>query len=293
MLCLVDSSIYIFRAWQSLPTTLADSQGRAANAVFGFADILATILQHIRPDHIACAFDSGQRTGIRQKIYPAYKANRPAAPEELKIQFSLCQEVAGIFGCECVSSPAVEADDLIGSLAQLAQAAAEPVTIISGDKDLAQFITPDDTYWDFGRHGRQSHKALETRFKVRMHQMADMLALCGDKTDNIPGVPGIGPTTAARLLKKWGNIDVLFANADKVAQMRFRGAPRIAALLQEHEQTVHLARQLTGLVTDPALKLSLSACTYQAPSRETVEQNLIQLGFPATRSAALAQRVCA
>jgi len=186
----------------------------------------------------------------------------------------------------------VEADDIIGQFAEIAQRQSHPVTIISADKDLAQFIRQADCYWNFAKNTRSSFQQLHKRFGVRPQHIADLLALCGDKVDNIPGVPGVGAATAARVLTKWGNLDGVFANLDGVAAMRFRGAPHVAVLLREYESTVRFARQLTGLIYCDALPTQLDAIAYCLPEQQSAIEGLCQAGFNSTDATQFAQRIC-
>jgi 5'-3' exonuclease len=291
MLYLVDSSIYIFRAWQTLPDSIESTQGEPANAVIGFADTLAKIIGEEQPTHMVCAFDQNLGKGARKAIYPAYKANRPPAPPDLALQFQRCFEVAKILGIPSFGSKLVEADDIIGSFAKLAQKRKKTVTIVSADKDLAQFIRPGDTYWNFGKKLKLSEKDICNQFNAAPCQIADLLAICGDKVDNIPGVPGVGMATAARLLKKWGNINTLLASTEKIADMKFRGAPRVSALINEHADTIRLARKLTGLIHDESLPSTLSELRLVRPEPQVIIEGLINTGFTEQRSESLAKRV--
>ena len=277
---LIDSSIYIFRAWQGLPTSVRNRFDEPDNAVQGLADTLCSIIETHRPSHMVCAFDECFRKGIRNQLYAEYKADRPPAPEDLAPQFARCKQLAIAMGIPSFGSDQVEADDIIGQFAQLASEHGTPVTIVSGDKDLAQFITPEDRYWDLGRRPIASYHEVHKRFKIRPEQMADWLALCGDKSDNIPGVPGVGPATAARLINKWQNLDNLLANLGEVAMMGFRGAPRVSRLLFEHKEGIHFARSLTGLIRDDRLPRSLDALRLIPPDPSELAQALHQLGFP-------------
>lgn len=291
MLYLIDCSIYIFRAWQTLPPSIINTHGEQANAVHGFTDTLAYILAEKKPEYIACTFDKSSGTGERYKIFPEYKANRQPAPPELKLQFDRCMEVAAAMGIPIFSSTKVEADDIIGSFAQIAHEAKEKVTIVSADKDLAQFIGEGDCYWNLARKEQYDYRQLTKRFKVLPEQMADMLALCGDKVDNVPGIPGVGPTTAARLLRKWDTLDGVIDNQERIAKMHFRGAPRVAALVAEHIETVRLARKLTGLIVDDSLPTTLEALKRQVLSNNVVATNLIKAGIDETRAHKLALNV--
>ena len=291
MLFLIDSSIYIFRAWQGLPTSVRNRFDEPDNAVQGLAETLCLIIEKYRPSHMVCAFDECYRKGERNLLLPSYKADRPPAPEDLTPQFARCKRVAQAMGIPCFSSDRVEADDIIGQLAQLSAASGSPVTIVSGDKDLAQFVTPDDQYWDLGRRPIASYHDLHKRFKVRPEQMADWLSLCGDKSDNIPGVPGVGPATAARLLNKWQTLEQLLANLGEVAQMGFRGAPRVSRLLYEHKAQIYLARSLTGLIRDERLPTAMSELVRKPPEQPQLARALHELGIPEELCKSLSLRV--
>ena len=293
MLFLIDSSIYIFRGWQSLPATTRNRLDQPDGAVQGFTETLCHLIENHQPAMMVCAFDECFRQGIRNKLYPQYKADRPPAPEDLAPQFARCKQVAIALGISTFGSDQVEADDIIGHFANLAQQQALPSTIVSGDKDLAQFVGTEDFYWDFGRKPIASYDDVRKRFKLRPDQIADWLALSGDKSDNIPGVPGVGPATAARLLTKWDDLETLLANLGEVAMMRFRGAPRISRLLFEHKADIALARSLTGLIKDERLPTSLELCSRKPMSAESVIQALHQIGFTEELAARVAGRVTA
>lgn len=243
---LIDSSIFIFRAWHTLPDTVTNRDGQPANAVHGFAQFVQQLLA-AKPTRIAFAFDSGLGQSFRHSIYPAYKANRPPVPEDLKRQFAWCRAYVEALGLTQVTSPEYEADDLVGTLADRERERGQSVMIITGDKDLAQLITPGDYWWDPHRGARLDPGGIEKRMGVRPEQVADQLALAGDKVDNIPGVPGVGMATAARLLRRSHSLDALLADIAAIEQMPIRGAKRLMQLVDTHQDTVRLARQLTGI----------------------------------------------
>ena len=282
-LYLIDASIYIFRAWHMLPDSLLDRQRRSVNAVYGFADFLIQILQHEKPQHLICAFDESHGQSVRHRIFAQYKANRPPAPENLKYQFAMCREICRHFGIAEMAHAHYEADDIIGVLANSARDRGFSNVIVTADKDLTQFIGKNDIWWNFARKQRLGYEDIIKRFKLRPAQIPDMLALAGDKVDNIPGVPGIGNHTAARLLIKWGNLETLFAHLPEVAEMKFRGAKRSADLLRQHEQTVWLARQLTGLHCPPDLNTDLDRLKLTPPEPASLQHFLDDLNMSQQR----------
>ena len=247
---LVDSSIYVFRAWFTLPDTLRNDNGDPVNAVYGFTDFVAGLLEEVKPKYISFAFDQSLTSSFRNTIYPPYKANREPAPDELKLQFSYCRRFIEALGLPILSSDRYEADDLLGTAATRAREQGHKVTILSADKDLAQLIEKDDILWDYAKNRRFNPKKIKEHFGVRPDQIADQLAIAGDKVDNIPGVPGVGMTTAARLLNKFNTIDELLKNIHVISDMNIRGAKRIQGLIDEHQDTILLCKKLTEIKCD-------------------------------------------
>lgn len=291
-LYLIDSSIYIFRAWFILPSSIVSPKGRAVNALFGFADFLSQVTDQVKPTHLVCAFDRSLSSSARNNVYPAYKANRAPAPEELKHQFTLCQTFAEKCGFAQFASDLYEADDIIGTLTDVGRKGRYSNCIVSADKDLAQFVGEKDQYWNFAKKQRLDYHALQKQFGVYPHQIADMLAICGDKVDNIPGIPGVGAATAAKLLVKWENLDNLLDHVEAVANMKFRGAARVSQLLAAHEDTVRLARQLTGLWPVPNLPNSISQLKRRTADPACLEQFMKKHGFGDQRRERLLRSFC-
>ncbi len=246
-LYLVDSSIYVFRAWFTLPDSLTNSAGEENNAFLGFTDFVYQFLTAEKPRQLVFAFDESLEHSQRNEIYPDYKANREPAPEELKRQFQWCRQWVDALGIAEVASKRHEADDLIGSLASLHRADDCRIVILTADKDLAQLIHADDIWWSYASGQQLNYRALVKRFGVRPEQIADQLAIAGDKVDNIPGIPGIGMTIAGRLLTRFETLSNLRQNLDQVGTMKFRGAQRIMGLLQEHESVLDISSLLTPI----------------------------------------------
>ena len=246
---LVDASIYIFRSWFSISDEFSNQAGEPTNAVYGFTGFLCSLLEQTQAQHIGVAFDESLTTSYRNEIYPEYKANRDPAPIELKRQFRWARDMAESMGLSCFADDRYEADDLIGTLAAYWRERGHPVCIITSDKDLAQLITNQDTWWDFSRNQKLSRAKIKDKFGVFPEQIADYLALTGDSVDNIPGVPGVGPKSAAALLNHFDDLDAIWDRIDEVPHLSVRGAKSLHKKLIEHRGAAELARRLTIIET--------------------------------------------
>lgn len=247
---LIDASVYIFRAWFSMPDQFSDAAGRPTNAVYGFARFLCELLEETSARQAAVAFDESLTTSFRNDIYPAYKANREPAPEELQRQFAWCKDLARHLGLPVYADSRFEADDLIASLARHCRNQDLAVCVVSGDKDLAQLVGAGDSWWDFARRRRLDPSGIQEHFGVRPEQIPDFLALTGDAVDNIPGVPGVGPKTAAALLSHFDTLDGIFERLEEIPYLSLRGARTLPPKLKAGKDAARLARQLTGLHAD-------------------------------------------
>ncbi|GAB3671998.1 5'-3' exonuclease [Salinisphaera aquimarina] len=247
---LVDASVYIFRAFHSLPSSMTGRDGRPVNAIYGYATFLHQLLAVADDAEVAAAFDESLTTSFRNDWYPQYKANRETPPQDLVDQIAACREISEALGVKTLSSPVYEADDLIGTLAAGADT---PVTVVSSDKDLAQLLGVGDTLWDYAREIRYDADAIRARFGVDPAAIPDYLALVGDTVDNIPGVPGIGAKTAAALIQRFGDLETMLADCAAVAASGLRGAKSLAAKLQAYAEQARLSRRLATIVTDIAL----------------------------------------
>ena len=252
---LIDSSIYIFRAWHVFDQRLTDGLGRPSNAAVGFSEFLWELIRRTRPRYLACAFDESQTRSFRRELYPDYKANRDPAPPELRAQFQMCRELCAALGVAAFGSDRFEADDILGTLAARLRAQGFAVTVVSADKDLTQLVVgEEDRWWDFARNVELDSHGVRRHFGVRPQQIADMLAISGDKVDNIHGVPGIGLKMAAKILQKFDDLEAVLENLEAVGCMKFRGASRAQALLRAHAARLPLNKLLTTVVTDMVLE---------------------------------------
>jgi 5'-3' exonuclease len=249
-LYLIDASMYVFRAWHSMPDVFFDTEGHRVNAVHGFARFLLDFLENTRARHAVAAFDIALTSSFRNAIYPAYKANREPAPPELKRQFEYCRELAAAFGLVVLADAAYEADDLIGSVLANVRGHGMRAVIVSADKDFGQLLDHDVEQWDYARGQRWGAAGVPARLGVEARQVVDFLALTGDATDNIPGVPGIGAKGAAALLAHFGSLDALLARIDEVPLLRLRGAASLAAKLRAHAEQARLSQRLACIALD-------------------------------------------
>ncbi len=275
---LIDASIFVFRSYYSLPDHFRDTSGEVVNAVYGFAGFLSRLLEQTDATHVAVVFDDSLEGSFRNDIYPPYKANREPVPPELKAQFSRCRALAETLGLATFSDPEYEADDLIGTLAAVHRQNGFATHVVSADKDLAQLLeNPCDRWWDFGKSPPLDPEAIEKKFGVKPHQIADFLALTGDSVDNIPGVPGIGPKTAVALLQHFGDLDSILRRSDEIGWLSFRGAKACEKKIKQHAEDARLARQLTGIVCDAPMKTTLTQ--RRSPDPQALKDMFTTLNF--------------
>lgn len=268
---LVDASVYIFRAWFSMPDEFVNHAGEPTNAVYGFSGFLCSLLEQTAAEHVAVAFDESLATSYRNEIFPEYKANRDPAPLELKRQFGWARAVAEAMGLQCYGDDRYEADDLIGTLAEYWRNRGHPICIVTADKDLAQLVRETDHWWDFSRNQKLNARQLTEKFGVTPEQMADYLALTGDPVDNIPGVPGIGAKSAAALLGHFGDLDTIYARLEEVPHLGIRGAKSIRKKLEDNREAADLARRLT--VIETAVESALAVPDLARGEVDTVRLN--------------------
>lgn len=274
---LVDGSLYVFRAWHSLPDTLTDTDGYPTNAVHGYARFLCELLECAQPEFIAVAFDASLTSSFRNVIYPSYKANRELPPPQLERQFLQCRALTSALGIRVMIDHSYEADDLIGSTVWSMRALGVRSVIVSADKDFGQLLGVHDEQWDYARGLRYGPAGVLARLGVQPQQVADYLALCGDAADNIPGVPGIGAKSAAFLLTHFGSLDHLLGRIDEVAFLRMRGAATCAAQLRLHAEQALLYRSITRIALDAPGTADTTALQRVRPDPATLEALCAQL----------------
>jgi 5'-3' exonuclease len=271
VLYLVDASVYVFRAYYSIPDSMTDRDGRPVNALYGFAGFLIDLLRDARPEHMAVAFDESLTSSYRNEIYPPYKANRELPPQELEYQFGMCRQLTRALGLVDLASESYEADDIIATLALRYRDRGMNSVIVTRDKDLAQVLRRGDTFWDFAGRRRIAYEQVADVFGVRAEQLADFLALAGDSVDNIPGVPGVGAKTAAALLQRFDDLDAIYAELDQVLEVPVRGAARVRERLAAHRDDAYLARRLTRVHEEVPLDLPSTGLAVGTPDFDALE----------------------
>ncbi|XP_032746564.1 DNA polymerase I-like, partial [Rattus rattus] len=249
-LFLVDGSGYIFRAYYALPALKRKKDGLPVGAVAGFCNMLWKLLCDARntatgvvPTHFAVIFDYSSDT-FRKQIYPQYKANRVSPPEDLIPQFSLIRHATKAFNLPCIEKEGFEADDLIATYAQLATKVGAKTTIISSDKDLMQLVNTHVSLYDGMKDKHIGISEVVEKWGVKPEKMVDLQALIGDPTDNVPGIPGIGPKIAAQLLEQFGSLDILLQRVREVKQTKRREN------IQTYSEQAKISRELVRLKAD-------------------------------------------
>jgi DNA polymerase-1 len=263
-LFLVDGSGYIFRAYHALPPLTRKSDGLPVGAVSGFCNMLWKLLSDARdtsvgvtPTHFAVIFDYSSKT-FRNELYPEYKANRSAPPEDLVPQFAVIREATRAFDLPCIEMEGFEADDLIATYARMAREAGADVTVISSDKDLMQLVGPQVSMYDSMKDRQIGVPEVIEKWGVPPEKMIDLQALTGDSVDNVPGIPGIGPKTAAQLIEEFGDLDTLLERASEIKQTKrreniieFADKARISRELVRLKDDVEVTEKLDELVLNP------------------------------------------
>ncbi|MDR3187424.1 MAG: hypothetical protein LBT63_03295 [Holosporaceae bacterium] len=217
---LVDGSGFMYRAYYGLPP-LTNSRGQPVGAVYGFCSMLIPLLDRHRSDLFCVAMDSGRQT-FRSEIYAEYKANRSETPADLKLQFPLMKDACVAFGVPIAVKPGFEADDLIATYAKKLSTRGCEVRIIASDKDLTQLVDEKISMFDPMKSKIIGIEDVKAKYGVFPPQMAALQALTGDSTDNIPGIQGVGPKTASKLLNEFKTLEGIYQNIDKIQQQKIR-----------------------------------------------------------------------
>jgi DNA polymerase-1 len=262
-LILVDGSSYLYRAYHAFPP-LTNSAGEPTGAMYGVLNMLRSLLLQYQPSHVAVVFDAKGKT-FRDELFAEYKSHRPPMPDDLRAQIEPLHQMVKSMGLPLLVVPGVEADDVIGTLALEAEKAGHAVLISTGDKDMAQLVTPGVTLINTMNNTILGPDEVVTKYGVPPELIIDFLALMGDSSDNIPGVPGVGEKTAQALLQGLGGLDALYGDLDKIATLSFRGAKTMAAKLADNKDVAYLSYQLATIKTDVALDITCDRLTVSPP----------------------------
>lgn len=270
-LYLIDGSSYIHRAFHAI-RGLTNSKGLPTNAAFGFTRMLMKLTEERKPEYLAIIFDAKAKT-FRHEIYEAYKANRPPMPDEMAVQIPYIKEITEAFNIPLIEMPGYEADDLIGTLAQDAEKAGFSVVMVTGDKDFLQLVTENASLWDPLKEKSTDLEALRKDFGIEPEQMIDLMGLSGDTSDNIPGVPGIGPKTALSLIQTFGNIENLYERVNEITKKKQHEN------LVRYKDQAFLSRELATIKTDAPLSYKPEDFKCESPDTEKLSKLFKELEF--------------
>ena len=268
-LILVDGSSYLYRAYHAFPP-LTNSAGEPTGAMYGVLNMLKSLLAQYNPSHVAVVFDAKGKT-FRDELFEHYKSHRPPMPDELRAQIEPLHEMVRAMGLPLLAVSGVEADDVIGTLALEAEKKGLSVLISTGDKDMAQLVTPAITLINTMSNTILGPEEVEQKYGVPPALIIDFLAMMGDSSDNIPGVPGVGEKTAQALLQGLGSMQTIYDNLDKVADLGFRGAKTMATKLEQNRDVAFLSYQLATIKTDVELALPCEELTVTEPDTEALQ----------------------
>ncbi|HVV62726.1 MAG TPA: DNA polymerase I [Pseudolabrys sp.] len=275
-LFLVDGSGYIFRAYHAIRFEPRTPEGVHVNAVYGFCAMLWKLLKEMKPEerptHLAVVFDKSEKT-FRTEMYPDYKAHRPDPPDDLIPQFPLIREAVRAFQIPCLEQAGFEADDLIATYARIACEANATTTIVSSDKDLMQLIGPTVVMYDTMKDKRIGREEVIEKFGVGPEKVIEVQALIGDSSDNVPGVPGIGPKTAAELITQYGNLETLLKRATEIKQEKRRES------LIAHAEAARLSKRLVTLDNKVKLDVPVDDLAVHEPDYKHLIAFLKAMGF--------------
>ncbi len=269
-LILIDGSSFLFRAYHAVPP-LSNLKGEPTNAIYGVSNMLRKLINDYPTDYFTVVFDAPGKT-FRNELYDQYKAHRPPMPDDLRVQIEPLHQLIKAMGLPLIMESGVEADDVLGALAQHAAAQGFKVIISTGDKDMAQLVTDQIILENTMSNTRMDRQGVIDKFGVTPEQIIDYLALMGDTSDNIPGVPKVGPKTAAKWLEQYQTLDNLMANADKITG-------KIGENLRASLDQLPLAKQLTTIKCDLNLPYGMEDLKKQAINKAELTDILNQLGF--------------
>ncbi len=276
-LILIDGSSYLFRAYHALPP-LTNSKGLNTGAAKGVIGMVRKLVAEHPDDQVVVIFDAKGPT-FRNEIYSEYKANRPPMPDELREQIEPIHSVIGALGLPLICVGGVEADDVIGTLARRASEQQRPVLVSTGDKDMAQLVNDHVTLVNTMNNTVMDRQGVIDKFGIPPELIIDLLALQGDKVDNIPGVPGVGEKTALALLQGLGGLEEIYSNLDRVAELEVRGAKKLGEKLDANRESAELSYRLATIKTDCELPLADDDLVSKPADRDELTRWYTELEF--------------
>lgn len=277
---IVDVSSMFFRAFYAV-RPLTSTKGVPVNAIYGFISMIVKLMKDKNPDHLVFCYDR-KEPSFRKDLYDAYKANRTEMPEDLQVQMPYLKQVGNLFGITCLEAPTYEADDLIGTVAKMATAEDYEAYIVSGDKDFCQLVGPRIFLYDTMKDLVYDSQQVKEKHGVTPEQFIDYLAITGDTSDNIPGVAGIGPKGAQKLIEEYGTLEDIYKNIDKIS------SASIKSKLVASEANAFLSKKLVTIVTDVKLEKTMDDFKLQPMKRDELRAFLQELNFKSFEKSLLA-----
>lgn len=272
----IDALNYIFRAYHALPDTITSPSGMLTNGVLGYVRTLLRIIKEHQPEYMASVFE--EDISFRNKLFSGYKANRKEAPADLEPQFDYCRRITEAMGVRCLEADDYEADDVIGTVATRMASLGYPVVIVTGDKDMSQLVCENIRIYNMAKEIWLDETGVRAKFGVTPRQIPDLLALHGDSVDNIPGVPGVGPKTARKILSSCTGLEDLLS-ADLAGRLSFRGRDEILRRIRDNFESVRLSRQLATICCEVPIEVSAEVLRYRRGDSRALDPLCEELGF--------------
>ena len=273
-LYIIDGAGFYYRAFYAIRGRFNAPDGTPTNAIYGFARMCEKIVRDEKPDALLIALDSKEKT-FRHEMYPEYKSHRPKMPDELSVQLPYIEKLIKAYNIPVLKKPGLEADDLIGYAAKLAEKNSYEVVIVSGDKDLMQLVGGAITMFDPLKEKRIGVDEVKEKFGVEPARVAEVIGLWGDSSDNIPGVPGVGEITAKKLITQFGDIENLIKNAGDIKQAKLQKS------VIENADKARLSRDLATIKTDLDLKANPDSWLIKSPDQKELTALFTKLNFKA------------